>query len=152
MENSETDRSRFHGKALLYAAMRWLRQWGPAAIWAVVLLASSNDSLSSDRTATVLHMLFGHVPEWVNFALRKTGHVLGYGLLGLLAFRAARTMRTAMLFVFVVSALDEWHQSTFASRTGTPWDVVLDCCAALLLILSVFPAARERFASRRGAD
>jgi VanZ family protein len=132
--------------------MRWLRQWGPVAIWAVVILASSNDSLSSDRTATFLNTLFGQVPEWVNLAMRKAGHVLAYGFLGVLAFRASRTMRTALIVVFAVSALDEWHQSFFASRTGTPWDVALDCCGALLAILSVFPAARERFASRPGAD
>ena len=132
------------GEAILYAAMRWLRQWGPVAIWAIVILASSNDHLSSEHTKTWLEMLFGTaVPEWVNLGMRKIGHVLAYGILGLLAYRAQRVIGVALVVVLIVSSIDEWHQSTFVSRTGTPWDVVLDCCAALLAVLSLRSAQRS---------
>jgi VanZ family protein len=31
--------------------------------------------------------------------------------------------------------MDEWHQSYIPSRTGTPWDVVLDSVAGLIFLL-----------------
>jgi len=31
----------------------------------------------------------------------------------------------------ISAALDEFHQSFVASRTGSPWDVLIDCAGAL---------------------
>jgi VanZ family protein len=38
----------------------------------------------------------------------------------------------------LVASLDEWHQSYLPSRTGTPWDVLLDSCAAIAAQILVF--------------
>jgi hypothetical protein len=35
-------------------------------------------------------------------------------------------VRVALLLVLAVASLDEWHQSTIPSRTGTPVDVLID--------------------------
>jgi VanZ family protein len=101
--------------------------------------------------------------------IRKTGHFLGYGILSLAWFRAFRmslraTSRSvsarlvsishitagairrqrhahllAMLGTFLVASADEFHQSFLPNRTGTPWDVLLDCTgAAVLQILAWF--------------
>ena len=114
---------------------------------------------SSDNTSRLiyplLHFLFGmdhaHFQHW-HFFIRKGGHVFGYGLLSILLFRAWRetlpsmedlnwTLRWATIAVLgtaVVASLDEWHQSYLPSRTGTPWDVLLDTCAAITAQILLF--------------
>lgn len=79
--------------------------------------------------------------ETVHFVIRKTIHVLAYGLLGALDFRAVRGTRrgwqmswsvAAVLLAAIVASLDEYHQSFLPSRTGVPSDVVIDVCGATL--------------------
>jgi VanZ family protein len=108
--------------------------------------------LSSENTGRflypLLHFLLGLDPvrflTW-HFILRKSGHVIGYGLLSILLFRAWRTTlprvgnprwsigwaRTAFFLTALVASLDEWHQAFLPSRTGTIHDVFLDSAAAL---------------------
>ena len=90
--------------------------------------------------------------EPVHVVLRKTGHLIAYGLLGALDFRAVRGARTgwtlrwsviAVVLVIVVASLDEFHQSFFPSRTGVPTDVVIDACGATLAQLSFRASARN---------
>jgi VanZ family protein len=82
--------------------------------------------------------------------LRKTGHVIGYGMLSLLLLRGwwatfgqtrALLWRTSLLSwlgtVFVAS-MDEWHQSYIPSRTGTWEDAVLDSVAGLVFLLIAY--------------
>jgi VanZ family protein len=38
----------------------------------------------------------------------------------------------AVIGTAVVASLDEWHQSYIPSRTGTPWDVLLDTSAGIV--------------------
>jgi VanZ family protein len=78
--------------------------------------------------------------------LRKTGHVVGYGMLGLLLLRGwratldqknvalRRTLLLAWLGVVFVACMDEWHQSYIPSRTGTWRDAVLDSVAGLVAL------------------
>ena len=44
----------------------------------------------------------------------------------------------ALLGTSLVASLDELHQSYLPNRTGTPWDVLLDCGGALTLQLAVY--------------
>ena len=44
----------------------------------------------------------------------------------------------AMAGTFLVASADEFHQSFLPNRTGTPWDVLLDCCGALVAQLIIF--------------
>lgn len=82
--------------------------------------------------------------------LRKTGHVLGYGMLSLLLLRGWRATlgdahawmwRTALLAwvgTAFVASMDEWHQSFIPSRMGSPRDVVLDSAAGLVFLLIAY--------------
>jgi VanZ family protein len=104
-------------------------------------------------------MDYAHFEHW-HFFIRKGGHVFGYGLLCILLFRAWRetlpimmgakwTLRWAILAVLgtaLVASLDEWHQSFLPSRTGTPWDVLLDTCAgiAVQILLAIYYSWRRR--------
>jgi len=118
----------------------------------IVIAIESSALLSASNTSRILypllHFLFGldweHFHHW-HFYIRKGGHVVGYGILSILAFRAWRetfpargnppwTMRWASIAVLMtafVASLDEWHQSFIPSRTGTPRDVALDTCAGI---------------------
>ena len=106
----------------------------------------------------LLTRLFGHIDfhQFLVFHhyLRKTGHFVGYGMLGLLLLRGwratfghdnAQLWRTALLSwlgTAFVASMDEWHQSYIPSRTGTWRDVVLDSVAGLVFLLVAYcPAA-----------
>ena len=58
----------------------------------------------------------------------------------------------AMAGTFVVAAADELHQMTLPSRTGTWWDVLLDCTAAFVVQVFIYwldRAKADRIARRR---
>ena len=141
-----------------------LRAWWPAAVWLGIIAFESTDYLSAQNTSTALYALltriFGHINlydflYW-HHLLRKAGHVLGYAMLGLLLLRgfratlahsrawAGRAAVFAWLGTAFVAALDEWHQSFIPSRTGTPWDVLLDSTAGLIALSLAYLSLRRR--------
>jgi VanZ family protein len=133
-----------------------LKAWIATILWLIVIAIESTAWLSAEHTSRIFypifHFLFGMSQEnfepW-NFLLRKTGHVVGYGFLSFLLFRAFRetlpaitklgknlrwTFRwsaIAVLGTAIVASLDEWHQSFIPSRTGRWQDVVLDTSAGI---------------------
>jgi hypothetical protein len=52
----------------------------------------------------------------------------------------------ALLGTALVASCDEWHQTFLPNRTGTPWDVLLDCCghAALQRFHNCYTQVRYR--------
>jgi VanZ family protein len=130
--------------------MRFLKAWLPVIVWAALILFAANDALSNDTTAGWLERLFGSPPPALNFLLRKTAHVVEYAILALLAWRAHRTFVIPLTVVLVVAIADETLQSQTALRTGNPFDVLLDLCAAMLALIAV-PAVRALLSSRRDA-
>jgi VanZ family protein len=135
-----------------------LRAWWPAAVWILLIAFESTDFFSSENTGTVLYTMFTrlfgriNVHEFFIFHhyLRKTGHVVGYGMLSLLLLRGWRAtlgrvhallLRAALLSwlgTLFVAAMDEWHQSFIPSRTGTIWDVALDTVAGVAFLLVAY--------------
>jgi VanZ family protein len=133
--------------------------WIPALVWLGFITIESTSALSAENTAKLLypllHFLLGldpfRFPTW-HFVLRKTGHVMGYGILSILLFRAWRVTipvrddprwsivwaRTAFSMTVLVASLDEWHQTFLPSRTGTMRDVLLDSAAALAAQVLLF--------------
>ena len=87
-------------------------------------------------------MIFGPF----NFVARKSAHLIEYAVAGALYFRALRGERrewrwswavAAVAIACGVAALDEWHQTFTATRTGTPADVALDTAGAAIAQLIV---------------
>ena len=37
-----------------------------------------------------------------------------------------------------MASADEYHQTYLPNRTGSPWDVLLDCCGAIVLQATVY--------------
>jgi VanZ family protein len=135
-----------------------LRAWWPALVWIGLIGVESTDCFSSANTSGFLYPLlvriFGQIdPEdfflWHHY-LRKTGHVVGYGILALLLLRGWRATlarargwnRRPAIFAWLatawVAAIDEWHQSFLPSRHGSVRDVALDSVAGLGFLLAVY--------------
>lgn len=87
------------------------------------------------------------------FWVRKTAHLVEYAILALLSFRAAllsagrsRFTTAAWVTLFVVAALataDETRQAFSATRTGSPYDVMLDVLGGSIAILGLLLVLRQ---------
>jgi VanZ family protein len=115
--------------------MRLVKYWLPVVIWSAVILAASGDFFSAEHSGGMLKAMLGDFPPWLHIALRKLSHLAGYGILGVLAFRAARVdlghpLLVSLLIAVVVAIADETHQSTVPTRTSSAGDVLLDLAGA----------------------
>jgi VanZ family protein len=121
-----------------------------------VIMLESTELMGSDHTSHPLRWLwealFGPVTDarWeiIHHLIRKCGHFFGYGALGMVWLRAwwmtlprSRFLPDASLALLgtaLVASCDEWHQSYLPNRTGSIWDVLLDCAGAIALQLAVY--------------
>lgn len=132
------------GGGVLYARVRLVKLWLPVLVWAGVILWASDDSFSSGHSQGWLARLFGgEVPYGLNFTIRKLGHIVAYGILGALAWRADRRFTVAIAITLIVAVTDEWRQSLTLTRTGTAWDVVLDAAGGWLGMVMTSRKLRE---------
>jgi len=136
----------------LRGAGYWVSAWLPVLIGVCVIVLESTPWLGSDHTSgplrRVFEALFGPVGDarWdvIHHYIRKSGHFIGYGLIGLAWLRAWRMTLTSARFFLpaelsllgtaLVASWDEWHQTFLPNRSGSPWDVLLDCCGALAML------------------
>jgi VanZ family protein len=134
----------------------WFNAWLPVALGVAVIAMESTEFMGADHTSGPLRLLFeaifGRVShaqwEFIHHLIRKSGHFLGYGAIGLAWLRAwwmtlpsshfVQDALLALLGTALVASADEWHQSFFPNRTGSPWDVLLDCCGAITLQLLIY--------------
>jgi VanZ family protein len=125
--------------------LNWLWVWGPAVAQMVaIFVASSIPDLTE---------LPGGVSD-------KTGHFIGYAILGTCVWRAlagarwrgftTRGAALALLFSSVYGASDEYHQSFVHGRSPDVHDWVADtlgaaaAIAALMVVAAVVRARRAR--------
>ncbi|MFP5211469.1 MAG: VanZ family protein [Acidobacteriota bacterium] len=138
----------------------WLSAWLPVILGILVIAVESTLYFGAEYTSGpfrwIFQAIFGPVSDahWgqIHFLIRKSGHFLGYGTLGLLWLRAwwmtlprSRFLTSSALAILgtaLISAGDEFHQTFLPDRTGSPWDVLLDCCGAILLQLLVYAFMR----------
>ena len=134
----------------------WLNAWLPVALGVAVIVMESTEAFGSDHTSGPLRWFyetfFGPVSnfrwEHIHHFIRKAGHFFAYGFIGLAWLRAwwmtlphSRFVQDALLALMgtaLVASADEWHQTFLPNRTGTPWDVLLDCCGAIVLQFVVY--------------
>lgn len=139
----------------------WISVWWPVVLGILVIMLESTEWFGSDETSRFLRpiwqFLFGRVSDssWeiIHHYIRKTGHFVGYGLVALTWLRAwwytlshskfLTDAALAMLATATMASLDEWHQSFLPNRTSSPWDVLLDCCGALVLQTLVYVFLRS---------
>jgi VanZ family protein len=48
----------------------------------------------------------------------------------------------ALMGTALMASADEYHQTFLPNRTGSPWDVLLDCCGAIVLQVVVYIVMR----------
>ena len=134
----------------------WISVWFPVALGITVIVLESTEFMGANHTTGPLRWLFervfGHVSDarWdiIHHYIRKSGHFVFYGLLGLAWLRAwwmtlprLRYFEVAVLGLLgtaLVASCDEWHQTFLPNRTGSASDVWLDCCGAITLELLVY--------------
>jgi len=134
----------------------WLSAWFPVAIGIGVIMLESTQLFGSNYTSGPLRWLwetiFGPVSnarwEVIHHLIRKCGHFFGYGFIGLAWLRAwwmtlphsyfLEDTFLALLGTALVASTDEWHQTYLPNRSGSVWDVLLDCSGAIALQLAVY--------------
>ena len=134
----------------------WVWIWLPVLLGIAIIAMESTEMMGADHTSGPLRWLwqslFGEIGDdrWeiVHRIIRKSGHFVGYGLIGLAWLRAwwmtlprSRFLHDALLALLgtaLVASADEWHQTFMPNRTGSPWDVLLDCCGAITLEVLVY--------------
>jgi VanZ family protein len=140
----------------------WISAWWPVAVSVAIIVSESTEAFGSNHTSGpfrwMFQALFGPVSDahWeiIHHIIRKSGHFLGYGVVGLTWLRAWRmTLRAARPLVQAALALlgtallacwDEWHQSFLPNRSSSAWDVLLDCAGALFMVSIVLAASGTR--------
>lgn len=138
----------------------WISAWLPVVIGAAVIAVESTVYFGSDHTSgplrVVFEALFGPVSnarwEHIHHYIRKCGHFIGYGLIGLAWLRAwwmtlplSRFLTDAALALLgtaLIASSDEFHQSFLPNRTSSPWDVMLDCSGAIAMQITAYIFAR----------
>jgi VanZ family protein len=134
----------------------WTSAWLPVFIGIVIIAIESTETFGSNHTSAPLRRLweaiFGVVtdPRWeiIHHTLRKCGHFFAYGFIGLAWLRAwwmtlpksqfFTDAGLALLGTALIASCDEIHQTFLPNRTGSAWDVLLDCTGALVLELLVY--------------
>jgi VanZ family protein len=140
----------------------WISAWWPVLASTTAVVIESTEYFGSNHTSGPFRWLFQHIfgtvsdAQWevVHHLIRKSGHFIGYGIVGLTWLRAwykslpaARFFNQAalaMLGTALVASWDEWHQSFLPNRGSSIWDVVLDCCGAFVM-MSIAIVAMKRF-------
>ena len=138
----------------------WLNAWLPVVVGVAVIALESTEILGADHTSGPLRLLFQAIfgpvsnAHWeiLHSLVRKSGHFLGYGAIGLTWLRAlkltlphSRLIEDSVLALIgtaLVASADEYHQAFLPNRTGSPWDVLLDCCGVIALQLAVYVSMR----------
>lgn len=159
--------SSLRGQAVPRGLKFWISAWLPVAIGIGVIVVESTEYFGSDRTSgplrIVFQALFGHVSDarWdvIHHLIRKTGHFIGYGLIGLAWLRAwwmtlprlryFSDAGLALLGTALIASCDEWHQRYLPNRTASPWDVLIDCSGAATMLLVVYLYLRLRRPGQR---
>ena len=105
--------------------------WAPAIAWAGLIFAFSaqpNLRFAPD--------------EGLDFLVRKAGHMVAFGILALLLWRAMagttawrRTWAWALAVLYAIT--DELHQGFVAGRHPSPVDVGTDAAGALIAVVAV---------------
>jgi len=125
-------------------SIKIFKYWGPVVFWAGLIFYLSSlppSSVTGDY--------------WTEFAIKKTAHVIEYGVLATLLYRAFRVSVEGLQRQYWLSAIlsslygatDEFHQSFIPGREPRGRDVIFDTIGAVLaiyIIWKLLPKAPKR--------
>lgn len=128
-------------------------RYAPLILWAgAVFLASSSTGSMSNTSFIIrplLEWLFPNTPadsiSVYHGYIRKFAHFFEYAVLAFFASRAFWSSSVnflrrfwsifAFLFVLIIASTDEYNQSFNIARTGSIYDVLLDCAGGITMIV-----------------
>ena len=143
------------------SALRFLPPLG----WTLLIAWFSSDSAGTAHTGVFLLPLLERLLPWaapeqlaaLHWLARKTAHAIEYGVLAAswhwaLASRDAfRGWLVPLALSILTAALDELHQATTLTRTGSVADVLLDATGAGATLILVSGGMRPVLARLTGA-
>jgi VanZ family protein len=103
--------------------------WLPVVFWAGLIFAFSAQS----------NLRFAQADS-LDFVVRKAGHMLVFGVLSVLLWRAlvsagvGRAIVSSWVLTVAYAASDEFHQSFTQGRHPSPLDVAIDATGALVAL------------------
>jgi len=130
--------------------IRNVKYWGPVLLWMSFIFWMSTGTFSSENTSLIIEPILRFLlpsissekVAMIHAAIRKSGHVTEYFILGILLFRAfrggskeLRNVRWAfssLLVVVLYAASDEFHQSFVPTRTASLVDVGIDTLGGII--------------------
>jgi hypothetical protein len=115
--------------------IKQVNAWLPVVLWAALIFHFSSGSIPVASTV-----------YWQDFAVKKTGHVLLFGALTVLIYRALRMNKVnrkkaaivAVVLAACYGASDEYHQMFTQGREARIRDVFIDSCGATLVMLTIY--------------
>jgi VanZ family protein len=139
------------------------RYWAPPVIWALAIMVLSGDLGAGPKTYSMFSWVLSLIVTLpsktvgvLHTYFRKSLHVIFYGILSVLWFRALMASHPgrlwgnfflALVLCLAVSLIDEGHQFFLTSRTGNLGDVFLDMSGAVVFtLLTVLLGKRQRMA------
>ena len=115
--------------------IKQISAWLPVILWAVLIFHFSSGTIP----------LASNV-YWQDFAVKKTGHVLLFGVMSILIYRALRmdgvdrkkAAVLAVVFATLYGATDEYHQLFTQGREARVRDVFIDGGGATLVVFASY--------------
>jgi len=114
--------------------MKFVKYWLPPILWAMAIFTVSSFTVGSSSDF-----------YWKDFVVKKTAHVIEYGVLATLIYRALvnsnvsnkKAMLYSVILAFLYGATDEFHQSFTPGRGPKFTDVLIDTFGASLFIFGI---------------
>lgn len=111
-----------------------INYWIPVLVWGGIIFTFS--SISTSPVSTVY---------WKEFAIKKAAHIIEYGILSILIYRALINsdvrVTTALIVAPILSFLygmsDEYHQSFTPGREPTVRDTLFDAFGSVIAMIFV---------------
>lgn len=140
-----------HSRTLFYL--------GPLIIWMGMIFLMSTGVGSSETSVILISQtlrflapellatLTPYQMEWINYGVRKLGHLTEYAVLALLAVRAfqygqaeakPRTFWLAFGLCALYAVTDEIHQAFVPVRSSSSTDILLDVAGAALCLIGAY--------------
>ncbi len=138
--------------------MLW--SWGPVLAAMIVMFIASAQPKHTPTVEPPAIYFSGIMPVFPgvwDVLVKKSGHLIAYGVLALLNTRAMllwqqpirRTILLAITFTVSYAVLDELHQLFVPGRHASLMDIAIDLSGAVLFVLivhRVYPAAKKQTA------
>ena len=127
--------------------------WGPSLAFMLLLFISSAQPKNPPPDGNPDQVYFSGAmpvfPQMWDFAIKKSSHILAYGVLAVLNLRACLRLklRRAMLLAAALALLyaltDEFHQSFVPGRRASFIDIGFDALGVLGALLGVWISRRK---------